>query len=440
METFEHQREPLEQLAAEFADRLRKGERPSLSDYADRYPELAGEIRDLFPALALMERFGSVAGPMTKIPSVFNRGLNGSPPVLGDYRILREVGRGGMGVVYEAEQVSLGRHVALKVLPAGARCAGPFRERFRREARAAARLHHTNIVPVYGVGEHDGTLFYAMQFIPGQGLNVVLQEVRRLRSSPTNGPSSETFTAAKTPQASPDSVSVERSDPAHQHPPSILSAHAHGRYYREVARLGAQAADALHYAHQQGVLHRDVKPSNLLLDPQGMLWMADFGLAKADDSDDLTGTGDIVGTLRYMAPERFRGKADARGDVYALGATLYELLTLRPAFDAADRLELIDCITRQSPPRPRALDPRIPQDLETIVLKALAPEPSGRYATAGELADDLRRFVEDRPILARRSAAWERFWRWCRRNPAAAALTGAVAALILRASNRMTYC
>jgi serine/threonine protein kinase/WD40 repeat protein len=424
----EQQREPLERLAADFAERLRRGERPSLTEYAERHPELAGEIRDLFPALALMERFGSVAGPLS---STRLRIGAGAPPVLGDYRILREVGRGGMGVVYEAEQVSLGRHVALKVLSAEVHGAGPFRERFRREARAAARLHHTNIVPVFGVGEHEGTLFYAMQYISGQGLNTVLDEVRRLRNRPAVAHSDETVTSPAASQGAPDATLASRSDRASLSAPSILSAQPHGRYYHEVARLGAQAADALHHAHQQGVLHRDVKPSNLLLDPQGALWVTDFGLAKADDSEDLTGTGDIVGTLRYMAPERFRGQADARSDVYALGATLYEMLTLQPVFDATDRLKLIDQITRASPRRPRALDPRIPHDLETIVLKGLSPEPAGRYASAGEMADDLRRFLEDRPIRARRTSARERLWRWRRRNPAAAALAFTVAALVL---------
>ena len=183
-------------------------------------------------------------------------------------------------------------------------------------------------------------------------------------------------------------------------------------YYRSVARIGLQAAEAIAYAHQHKVLHRDIKPSNLLLDLQGTVWVTDFGLAKAEGTDALTHTGDIVGTLRYMAPERFRGEADARSDVYALGLTLYEMLALEPAFAAEQRARLIDKILHAEAPNPRQLDSRIPRDLETITLKAMARDPSDRYRTAAELAEDLRRFLGDRPIVARPVGPVERTWRW----------------------------
>ena len=212
---------------------------------------------------------------------------------------------------------------------------------------------------------------------------------------------------------------------------AAISAPAGTRYWRSVARIGIQVADALEYAHQQGTLHRDIKPANLLLDNRGTVWIADFGLAKLEDLDDLTHSGDMVGTLRYMAPEQFEGKADARSDVYNLGLTLYELLTLRPAFDEKDRRRLIRQMTQEEPPRPRKLNPAIPRDLETIVVKAMAGDPGHRYQTAGELAADLRCFLEDRPIRARRASLAGRLWRWCRRNRAVAALAGTALALLV---------
>ncbi len=374
------------------------------------------------------------------------------PAQLGEYRILRPLGRGGMGVVYEAVQEPLGRHVALKVL--APHCSGNpmFRERFRREAQAAARLHHTNIVPVFGVGEHEGTLYYSMQFIRGQGLDAVLREAKRLHEAkdlPTlAGPErgaelsvriargllgghfpQQNTVAEEAPPVSllpPDAPAEEGLTPS-----SEVAGQSNSAYFRSVASLGAQVAEALAYAHHHGVVHRDVKPSNVLVDSEGTAWVADFGLAKAEAGGDLTGTGEVVGTLRYMAPERFRGVSDPRGDVYGLGITLYELLTQRAAFDDPDQARLIQRIVHEGPAAPRTIDPLIPRDLETIVLKATARDLAARYATADALAEDLRRFLADRPILARRAPLWERGARWCRRNPALAVTGGlAVAALL----------
>jgi serine/threonine protein kinase/WD40 repeat protein/tetratricopeptide (TPR) repeat protein len=453
------ERDPLEEAAESFLARLRAGERPSLSEYEARHPELAADIRDLFPALVMMEQGRRyVENPPAPDPAR----LTGEqvPRQLGEYRLLREIGRGGMGVVYEARQESLGRHVALKVLPFNSLARPEHLERFRREARAAARLHHTNIVPVHGVGEHQGVHYYAMQLIHGQGLDSVLEEVRRLRGlgrdsltdpvlattvarGMVSGHYSGTGSAAGTGSGAVDflppnfgSVKIlpaSRADAASSGDVKGSSLHLQPdcQYFASVARIGAQAAEALAYAHSQGVVHRDIKPSNLLLDTSGRLWITDFGLAKAEDSDELTQPGDILGTVRYMSPERFVGQADERSDVYGLGITLYELLTLRPAFDQGPRGTLIEQVSHLDPPRPRWLDPRIPRDLETIVLKAMAKEPGRRYASAGELAEDLQRFRTDRPILARRVHTLERLWRLCRRNPALAWLTGSVAALVL---------
>jgi tetratricopeptide (TPR) repeat protein len=375
------ERDPVEVLAEEFADRCRRGEAPTVDEYVRRHPKLEHELRELLPTVALLERS---KGPRPA------GGLK-LPERLGDFRILREVGRGGMGIVYEAEQESLGRRVALKVLPGAALLDAPRVERFHREAQAAARLHHTNIVPVFGVGEHEGLHYYVMQFIEGRGLNELVSEWREKR-----------------PRGA--------------------------EHWAEIARLGLQVAAGLQHAHERGTLHRDIKPSNLLLDPQGTVWITDFGLAKGTGSGDLTGTGDVLGTLRYRAPESFEGRADARTDGYALGRTLYELVTLEPPFDDSDPSRLLRQVREEEPPRPRRRDPEVPRDLETIVLKAMAREPEARYASAGALAADLQRFIDGQPIEARRIGPLERTWRWCRRNRAVAALSAtALGSLIVAA-------
>jgi WD40 repeat protein/serine/threonine protein kinase len=468
--------DPLVDLAEEYAERFRRGERPTLTEYTDRFPDLAERIRKLFPTLVMMEEFGSVAGPSSDADSA---GAGAPPRQLGDYRILREVGRGGMGIVYEAVQESLGRHVALKVLTAQGWKNPTHLERFRREARAVARLHHTNIVPVFGTGDADGVHYYAMQFIQGQSLDNVLYELKRLRrarsarggestegpvagngyhrhslsasiaqglasghfpdagASPAVGiggsvaPTATLVTPPFTSWGGDGRSDSPRSSVSVVEAQSEFTGQSDAQYFRGVARIGVQAAEALSYAHQQGILHRDVKPSNLLLDTQGTIWVTDFGLAKAEDSEELTSAGDIVGTVRYMAPERFKGHADPRSDVYALGLTLYEMLTLRAAFESSDRARLIDRITRESPPAPRKFDARIPRDLETVVLKAIAREPAARYPTAAALAEDLQRFLADRPIWARRITWAGHTWRWCRRNPVVAGLMTTVAALLV---------
>ncbi len=462
------ERNPVELLAEEFLERYRRGERPALSEYTARYPEFAEEIRDLFPALVMMEDVrpgtGDVTGDLEPRPAGGQKLER-----LGDYRILREVGHGGMGIVYEAEQESLGRHVALKVLLTHSLLDPKQLQRFHREARAAARLHHTNIVPVYGVGEHGGFHYYIMQFIQGQGLDQVLGELKRLKEIQGGDGRAAEGSAAAAAQGlltgrftaggkgggetageanAPDGL-LEGSEPARPGPSPTADStssstihlpgqtehsaltHSSRQYFQSVARIGVQVAEALAYAHSQGILHRDIKPSNLLLDTQGTVWVTDFGLAKAAADGDLTHTGDIVGTLRYMAPERFNGQSDVRSDLYSLGLTLYELLTLRPAFDEANRNRLIQQVMHDEPPRPRRLNPAVPRDLETIVLKGITRDPAQRYQTPRELADDLRRFVEDRPIRARRAGAGERLWRWCRRNPALASMMAMVQIALL---------
>jgi eukaryotic-like serine/threonine-protein kinase len=356
-----------------------------------------------------------------------------SLPVIAGFEVIREVGRGGMGVVYEAVELALGRRVALKVLQPMA--AGPTAaERFRREARAAGKLHHTNIVPIFGVGSHSALLYYAMQFIEGEGIDRLIVRLRRERVVLVKArPRNEVDLTRATPhQLDPlpaGSAPMPSSEKSGRLTPS--SGGSSLTHARSVARIGRQVADALEYAHQSGFLHRDIKPSNILIDAAGTAWIADFGLAKTVEAEEaLTHTGDIVGTLRYMPPERFDGRSDARGDVYALGATLYELLTLRPAFEDSDRTRLIERVLSAEPVGPRQLDRRVPRDLETIILKAMAKDPARRYPTAGKLAEDLRRFLEGQPIAARRVGVRERVVRWARRRPIQAVLSAAVALLL----------
>jgi tetratricopeptide (TPR) repeat protein len=383
-------------LIDEYTALRRSGGPADPEAFARAHPEHAEALRRLLPALDVLDDLGRSAGYAAR------SGVPEATGVLGDFRLGREVGRGGMGVVYEAEQQSLRRRVALKVLPFAAALDARHLRRFQNEAQAAAHLHHTNIVPVYAVGCECGVHYYAMQLIEGQSLAEVLRTLRREGAPP--------------PGAAPAALCAE---------PSTRSP----SYFRGAARLGVQAAEALDYAHQQGVIHRDVKPANLLLDAAGRLWVTDFGLALSRSEPGLTGTGGVVGTLRYMSPEQALAKralVDHRSDVYSLGVTLYEALVLEPAYPGSDREELLRQIADGAPRPPRRVNPAVPVELETVVLKAMAREPEDRYPTAQELADDLRRFLEDRPVLARRPPLGVRVVKWARRHRPAVTATAAV--------------
>lgn len=379
------ERDPVEVLAEGFLQQVRAGQDVSIEDYAQRHPELSEQIHAIFPTLLMME----VGKPRDAVEE-----RSGSDPLLGlqveqlgDFKIRRRIGRGGMGIVYEAVQQSLSRRVALKVLSPSLFTTPETIRRFQREARAAATLHHTNIVPVFSVGDQWGVHYYAMQYIDGAGLDQILagKEQCDLRDD-----------------------------------------------FGRIAELGHDVAMALDYAHDNDTLHRDVKPANLLLDKQGTIWVTDFGLAKLLDQDDgLTHDGQALGTMRYMPPEQLEGEFDRRGDIYSLGLTLYELLTWQPAFQQTGRTQLIPQIAAGRIPSLRSINPRIPRDLETIVLKATAREPAQRYATAREMADDLYRFQTHQPIQARRLSPWERFARWTRRNPNVAMLSAVAIALLV---------
>ena len=417
----------LARVVERITSEVRAGRQPRLEDYQAQHPSLATVLAQVFPTLLLVEEVGAPEcdSSFTQVPSgEAKRGEMGttSTPMLGEYRLLRELGRGGMGVVYEAEHGRLGRRVALKRLSSILRDQPEQRERFLREARSIARLEHAHIVGVFDVGEIDTTSFYTMQLIEGLSLDRVIESLRSSRS-----PSES---CAVEDRLFDSFLLVTDSD---------ASSGKRPRYFARVAQLVADVAGALAYAHENGVVHRDIKPSNLLLDEAGKIWITDFGLAKLEGSESLTQPGDLIGTLRYMSPERFDGWADPRSDIYSLGATLYELLTLRPVHTERDRTKLLRDVERCDITPPRRIEPGVPLDLETIVLKTLDRDPRQRYASARTLESDLRAFVAGRPIEARRHSRTERLRLWCRRNPLLTSLSALVALLLLVVAIGSTY-
>ena len=515
------ERHPFEELADEFVLKFRSGQSPSIEHYAQAYPQHAAMIRSIFPSLMIVEKVSAKVTNESIAPTLSVTCSDPTqlvPKAFDDFEILHCIGRGGMGVVYEAIQGSLQRRVALKVIHAQASASPRSRERFRREAESAAGLHHTNIVPVYGSGEDHGLQYYAMQLIHGSTLADVIVSLRaRLGESVPDEPLGPALTldavdqlltqrtaspSAKHPQRSQKGVRkgsnsystpskpsqddgltiplapndptlpaetrdltraaiqgpmqgsplaagelstsiLPASIPQNSIPPASISPGTSEvyqddrevlaipqHYYRNIARLTSKVADALDYAHQSGVLHRDIKPSNLLLDQTGTIWVADFGLAFREDLESQTQTGELLGTLRYMAPEQFVAKADSRSDIYSLGLTLFELLTLRPALEAPKRRVLDP--TKYSQLEFTASERQvIPRDLQTIVLKASALEPVNRYERAKDFQEDLERFLDDLPILARRESPIESTMRWIRRNPAIASLTASLFGLLV---------
>ncbi len=383
-------------IAEQVEQFLNEGRSIDVSGIVKQYPHLERQIRDLIPSLAALHQIGPAEEDReTRSLGGFR---NGRRTMLGDFALGREIGRGGMGVVYEAMQVSLGRRVALKVLPFAAVLDKRQLQRFKNEAQAAAALHHPHIVPVFAVGCERGVHYYAMQYIEGRDLSDAIVQLRHLCVGAAATADAETQAL--------ESSSAGGFDRGH-------------KFYRTVAEIGVQAAEALEYAHQRGIVHRDIKPSNLMLDSEGEIWIADFGLAQIETDATLTGTGDLVGTLRYMSPEQISDRptdVDHRSDIFALGATLYELATLQPLYTAETRAELLRERTRHDPVSPRTLEPSLPQDLETIILKAIAKHKQARYATAKDLAADLRRFLNNEPIAARPPGLLARVSTWSKRH------------------------
>jgi eukaryotic-like serine/threonine-protein kinase len=393
------------------------GQKPDREELLSRHPDLADELRGFFADQEKMDRFAQslhkaqvVEATVGVARSAENsplpdtaEGQARKPPAriryVGDYELLEEIARGAMGVVYKARQLSLNRVVAVKMILAGLLATKADRDRFHAEAQAAALLDHPSIVPVFEVGEYEGQHYFSMGYVEGQSL------AARLADGPL--------------------------------PP------------KEAAELLVTVAEAVEYAHRQGVIHRDIKPSNILIDSKGRPRVTDFGLAKRVEAPgtpsrgkELTATGQVLGTPSYMSPEQAAGRIDAAGpaaDIYSLGALLYTTLAGRPPFQAATALETLQQVLDQEPVALRQLNAAVPRDLETIVLKCLEKSVPRRYASAQALAEDLGRYLEGRPILARPVGQWEHAWRWCRREPMVAGLSAALIFALLAGTTASTY-
>lgn len=402
---------------------LERGAAPSPQNVLDANPTLADELRPYLESLKLLDGATRDLRGSKLVESESAEEVAAlKPRQIGDYRLMREVGRGGMGVVYEAHQISLNRRVALKILPFAAVLDRRQIARFRNEAQAAAQLHHPHIVPVFAVGQEQGVYYYAMQFIDGRSLDQAITELHATEPMCSANTTQDIRSAKRTTTA----CRVRRSSAFTSRPMSDKN-----DFFRTVAQLGKQAAEALQHAHEHGIVHRDIKPSNLMIDHESKLWVTDFGLARIQSDHGVTLTGDVVGTLRYMSPEQASGSAvvDAQADIYSLGVTLYEFLTQNQAHLGDDRQTLLRHIVDREPILPRKIDASIPADLETIVLAAMAKSRHERYPSAQALADDLQRFLDGKPTFARRPSLVDRASKWARRHRSL--VTMAVAAMLL---------
>ena len=403
----------------EYRSQLEEGIVPNRDAILSKNADIANQLERCLKGIDML--FCFVPSQLTKheLPKFSDPSTD---PKLPDFRIIQELGRGGMGIVYEAEQISLRRKVALKVLPFSSLLEKRQRERFRNEAHAAALLTHPNIVPVHTVGSHEGLDFYAMRLVDGCN---VAELISMVRGNEASAVSDEIFTGESY-------VARLRSDFQLR----VESGAAGQQYNQRVVGLIIQAINALDYAHANQVVHRDIKPANLLVDNDGVLYVTDFGLAQLESKKSLTKTGDVIGTLRYASPEQSRGTTqfvDHRSDIFSLGLTLFELLTHSLPYEKTDweSNRRLSVSTLRSP---LSLEPNIPVDLETIVLKAIHPEPNERYQAAKAFGDDLKRYLDGRPILARPVSRVKKFWMKARRNPGLSAAVAMIAFLSILAT------
>lgn len=430
-------------LAKEYQSEWEIRGRPDRNRYLSRHPELADMLIEYLDGIDMLHRGAKALSDAGRPLAGVDPGLTQGDR-LGEFELIREVGRGGMGIVYEAHQTSLNRRVAVKVLPTAFAADRTRLQRFIVEAQAAAAVVHPHIVPVYAIGEDRGIPYYVMRLVDGSPLDAL---AHRIAVQTASQQLDETHFCTSTDQETSKTEIPITLDSTSEFQPLAnesmteqllnLSRNNRPAYHRAIASIGSQIARALDHAHLCGVVHRDVKPANLLLDHDGHIWVTDFGLAQFVEGPSTSATGSAIGTLRYMSPEQAMGDRrhlDHRTDIYSLAVTLYELLTGHPAFPAQSPPALLQQITNIDPPKPRAVDPTLPRNLETVLLKAMQKDPTERYATAAEFADDFDHFLEGHPIAARRPGLWDRAMKWTSRHPGTLAATLASLLVIIAAS------